>query len=284
MEANRTLCIVGNKVSYLDIAYNLCEAIYRKFGMNDPLIMYSVLTLPPDSLRRQGYPVDRILKKQGKVIIDTSDTNLQSLITMPKYTNDLILDRDLRNAVLSCKPNTQNQLILEAFVDDKPSKCTLKIGILKSRSLLLTIRLLGYSVCHALNHPLKYMCQVSGIRIYAIDDIKKDREDLSKFIELLKELCGLFKLSQDVVHVYYDTDGTTAAFNLNASLFFNLYIYETLHVETSSLEAMTYWFLTFCHELAHNFVKSHNETHEVSKGVGVCEGAPLLWNDCSRYL
>ena len=119
------------------------------------------------------------------------------------------------------------------------------------------------------------MCQVNGIRVYATGDIPsakiKDREDLGKFIELLKELGGLFKLSQDVLHVYYDTDRTTPAFNLNGSLFFNLFIYETLHdtdAATLSPEAMTYWFLTFCHELAHNFVKSHDETHEVSKGGG----------------
>ena len=121
MDANRTLCIVGKKVAYLDIAYNLCDAIYRKPGLNDPLILYSILTLPPDSLRRQGYPVDRLLKKkQGKVVIDTSDRNL-GLITMPKYTNEL--ERDLYNAVLSCKPNVQNQLVLTAYEDDKPSKC-----------------------------------------------------------------------------------------------------------------------------------------------------------------
>ncbi|CAG8561147.1 3105_t:CDS:10 [Paraglomus occultum] len=245
VEANRTLCIVGSKVAYLEIAYSLCEAIYTKPGLNDPLILYSILTLPTDSLRRQGYPVDRILKKkQGKVIIDTSDKNL-GLKTMPKYTNEL--ERDLHNAVLSCKPNMQDQLILEAYVDDKPS----------------------YSVSHALNHPLNFVCQVNGIRVYATADITsakiKDRKDLSRFIDLLKELGGLFKLSQDVLHVYYDADGTTTAFNLNASLFFNLYVYETLHdtnAVTFNPEAMTYWFLTFCHELAHNFVKSHNETHE----------------------
>ena len=27
---------------------------------------------------------------------------------------------------------------------------------------------------------------------------------------------------------------------------------------------MTYWFMTFCHELAHNFIKPHSAEHEVS--------------------
>lgn len=28
---------------------------------------------------------------------------------------------------------------------------------------------------------------------------------------------------------------------------------------------MIYWFMTFCHELAHNFIQNHSSQHEVSE-------------------
>jgi hypothetical protein len=65
---------------------------------------------------------------------------------------------------------------------------------------------------------------------------------------------------------YWDLTGDTIAFNRGKSLFFNAKYYMGLHYPKrdtrESKEAYFYWFMIFCHELAHNFVHAHNASHE----------------------
>src|SRR4051812_47903058 len=85
---------------------------------------------------------------------------------------------------------------------------------------------------------------------------------------MLKDLAIVFELTPLAIHVFYDNNSSTIAFNRDRALFFNLKFYIGLHDEECKIKptcnAMTYWFMTFCHELAHNLVRSHNSDHEVS--------------------
>ena len=107
---------------------------------------------------------------------------------------------------------------------------------------------------------------------------------------LLSFLSDVFEVPAAGVHVYYSlpTERDTVAFNSGRSLFFNYRHFTLSHLPTLlesrrlpsspdpmlaeisdgqvelvhvGLEACIYWFLVFCHELAHNFVGPHNEQH-----------------------
>ncbi|KAH6568144.1 hypothetical protein BASA50_002410 [Batrachochytrium salamandrivorans] len=117
-------------------------------------------------------------------------------------------------------------------------------------------------------------------------------EAIHRFSLVLDFLSRVFKLQGGVVHMYWDRDGATIAFNRGRALFFNLRFYVGLHFQagrdvvstapgafpTSATlnpplefgtsivnepcSVLTYWFMKFCHELAHNFVGEHNSVHE----------------------
>ncbi|ORX44853.1 hypothetical protein BCR36DRAFT_334006 [Piromyces finnis] len=80
---------------------------------------------------------------------------------------------------------------------------------------------------------------------------------------------NVFNLKSKTMHVYYNNEGNTVAFNRRNSLFFNLRFFKGLHYDNqfknnkeARSEALIYWFMTMCHELAHNFEADHNNTHE----------------------
>jgi hypothetical protein len=91
---------------------------------------------------------------------------------------------------------------------------------------------------------------------------------LNRFIDILKDLVDVFQLSLKDISIFYDKNISTIAFNRNRKMFFNLRFYLGLHDEDCKIKptsnVMTYWFMIFCHELAHNFIQQHSSEHEVS--------------------
>eukprot|EP00842_Homolaphlyctis_polyrhiza_P002573 jgi/Hompol1/3316/HPOL_003212-RA len=114
--------------------------------------------------------------------------------------------------------------------------------------------------------------------------VKTQANAVERFIQLLSFLARVFQLNSQNVHVYWDSNGSTIAFNRANALFFNLRFFIGLHAQgrngsatasesQTSLpgafspsiapqpglcdelpDAFFYWFMTFCHELAHNYV------------------------------
>eukprot|EP01117_Protostelium_nocturnum_P007885 TRINITY_DN2815_c0_g1_i4.p1 TRINITY_DN2815_c0_g1~~TRINITY_DN2815_c0_g1_i4.p1 ORF type:complete len:1661 (-),score=588.61 TRINITY_DN2815_c0_g1_i4:79-5061(-) len=115
---------------------------------------------------------------------------------------------------------------------------------------------------------LKQAARVSDIEMFVHKSMDPEQilttysQPIRKFIVLLKELAQIYGLNNDAIHVYLDSEGPTIAFNSNNSLFFNLRYYMSLNHEENRKEALTYWYLTFAHELAHAFVHEHNSDHE----------------------
>jgi hypothetical protein len=82
------------------------------------------------------------------------------------------------------------------------------------------------------------------------------------FAVIVQHLAGVFQLNLATVAIYYDSNGTTIAFNADKSLYFNLRYYCALHQNKADIAGCySYWYLTFAHELAHNLVTSHNKEH-----------------------
>ncbi|CAJ0836131.1 4791_t:CDS:10 [Entrophospora sp. SA101] len=164
------------------------------------------------------------------------------------------LKRTLNEAVNSCRSNSGSAVDSQAKVnivsESQSSYCDVMPG-----------------------HSLKFIGMENGIELYIGKNLDQTAllsptalGPLRRFIQVLKYLCDVFGLHQKAVHVFYDPAADSIAFNRNNSLFFNFKFYIALHDSENlqfSIETMVYWYMTFCHELAHNFVTQHNSQHEV---------------------
>lgn len=140
------------------------------------------------------------------------------------------------------------------------------------------------SYCQTVS-SLKFIGRMGTVDIYAGDSV--DQSKLSSFFSdhqdslvtfyglIIDELGnGVFDINQQssTVHFYYDPESPTIAFNRNHSLFFNFayFLANSHHLilaqegkdQKSAQRCKSFWFMTFCHELAHNFVHAHDVNHE----------------------
>ncbi|RMZ78675.1 hypothetical protein DV738_g3760, partial [Chaetothyriales sp. CBS 135597] len=105
---------------------------------------------------------------------------------------------------------------------------------------------------------------------------------LTAFANLLKPVGDVFSLDPHIINIFYDAGGKTIAFNQAGSIFCNYLYFQQLH-ETALLaagaasssqqkkgnlesapgyaNALVYWWVIFCHELAHNLVADHSSDH-----------------------
>ncbi|KAK3328503.1 hypothetical protein B0T19DRAFT_356769 [Cercophora scortea] len=94
---------------------------------------------------------------------------------------------------------------------------------------------------------------------------------IGQFEGLLREVGGIYGLSAHSLHIFYDEQGSTIAFNSNGSIFCNLRFFNQLHgvkmkgagagAGEGKVEAATWWWVVIAHELAHNLVGPHNSEH-----------------------
>ncbi|KAF1970207.1 hypothetical protein BU23DRAFT_538598 [Bimuria novae-zelandiae CBS 107.79] len=87
--------------------------------------------------------------------------------------------------------------------------------------------------------------------------------ELNLFLPIVFNLASLFGVNPAAVNVFLDKQSRTVAFNQNRALFFNLGWFMQMHAteyatRQGRARALDSWFLTFCHELAHNLVSDHN--------------------------
>jgi hypothetical protein len=90
--------------------------------------------------------------------------------------------------------------------------------------------------------------------------------ELAAFLPLIFGLASIFGVNPAAVNIFLDKKSNTVAFNLSGTLFFNLAWFMGLHYQDYATtagrqRALDSWFLTFCHELAHNLVSDHNARH-----------------------
>ncbi|CAG8539361.1 9116_t:CDS:10 [Paraglomus occultum] len=168
--------------------------------------------------------------------------NLQARRPMPMtLENTTILTTDLQKAIRSCKSNSKSDVHSQTIEGLK-------------------------SYCDAVpRNSLKFVRSFAKMDVYATANITRadlKKKNLNTFVKLLKALREVFghELSLDAIHVFYDADGESDAFNHNQALFFNLHYFDA-SIKALSYDLMVYWFISFCHVLAHNFEKSHNSKH-----------------------
>lgn len=95
--------------------------------------------------------------------------------------------------------------------------------------------------------------------------LEENEVSLKFFAEILENLCvKVFGLKLDSIAIYHDPAGKSIAFNSNRSLHFNFRFFHALHFlhnKHATSECYSYWYVTQCHELSHNFVSAHNREH-----------------------
>ncbi|KAK0969677.1 hypothetical protein LTS16_022613 [Friedmanniomyces endolithicus] len=171
-------------------------------------------------------------------------------------TSPRALQQNLRNAIASTRPYNPRSLFTPPQtneIKETPSYCDSKPG-----------------------HDLQYITDLPphGIKLFLSSPRPGDanafmqayREALERFAALLAETAAIFSLPPGNLNIFHDDHGASIAFNSNGSIFCNLRYFEQLHFSALStpegrVEAGAYWWITVCHELAHNLVSEHSSQH-----------------------
>ncbi|KAK3325601.1 hypothetical protein B0H66DRAFT_470470 [Apodospora peruviana] len=128
-------------------------------------------------------------------------------------------------------------------------------------------------------HNINFAAEApGGMRVFVTRDMKvdvgtflaKNNVAIGLFETLLRDVGEIYGLSTRSLHIFYDEQGGTIAFNSNGSIFCNLRYFNQLHVDKlkssssssqGKVEAATWWWVVIAHELAHNLVGPHNSEH-----------------------
>jgi hypothetical protein len=205
---------------------------------------------PPAMLSPESpsIPSTNEITKAQKPKLPQSDTTIT-----PNFTANI--KQNLKRAIHSCKPYAGQDVYTPPRinqVNESTNYCDAAPG-----------------------HNLTYVGNVIGMEFYVHRSVQPDDvleqygQAMARFTSVLTELAKVFDLQLTTIQIFYDSQGPTIAFNLSGSLFMNLRYYLALHEPQSKeqeaskrKEALIYWFMTLCHELAHNFVSEHSSEHE----------------------
>jgi len=293
-------------MDYFDIADVLAKLLLRRKKLNDSIWWTNLLSSSLENLKRKGFQVDRILNAKGaqkarieaeKATAATAGTSLLPSLPSKDTTafgpimqgtttstesqasrpsahrgnsaeHQRHLQQSLNNAIARCRPHSERDLRCEPSVSQVPEALT--NSYCDSRPLQ-SLKEAGHA------GKLKFFIHKSCNK----DDIKtkENVKSLERFAKLLLILAkDVFGLPSKSMHIMYDTEGQTIAFNRGGSLFFNWRFFISLgHDDEEGLavkrkqgqrtvkardEGLIYWFFTIAHELAHNIVLVHDSRHE----------------------
>ena len=122
-------------------------------------------------------------------------------------------------------------------------------------------------------HDLVNVAEREGIKLFLSRShpspsnfINQNIEAINAFAAILTSVARIFDLPLSTMHIFHDDSGSSIAFNGNGSIFCNLRYFMQLHSPTlgseeGRVEALAYWWVTVCHELAHNLVSEHSAQH-----------------------
>ncbi|KAI8973522.1 hypothetical protein BDF20DRAFT_837459 [Mycotypha africana] len=228
---------------------------WKQSNTNNSSLSSTPMTTAPSSpadTKKQGGEEDSSATSSTKGKLPPSQTTIT-----PQFTENI--KQNLKRAIHSCKPYEGQTIYTPPRMNEVREAAT----YCDSAS--------GKDLVHAGN--------VNGIEFYihrslqAEDVLDQYGAAISRFKDVLVQLSQhVFELRPKSVNIFYDTAGPTIAFNLSGSLFMNLRYYLALHdsedekskgnQNSNRGKTLIYWFMTICHELAHNFIGPHNSEHE----------------------
>ncbi|PGH03901.1 hypothetical protein AJ80_08603 [Polytolypa hystricis UAMH7299] len=134
-----------------------------------------------------------------------------------------------------------------------------------------------------------------GIRIFvtkALGDksafLSQNSSGLTEFTKALSDCAKIFAVRMDSISIFYEPAGKTIAFNSQGSIFCNFHYFQQLHLEQlakggSREDSLVYWWVIFCHELAHNLVASHSSEHSFYTEGFVAQYFPKVAAKVAEY-
>merc|ERR1712137_957677 len=116
---------------------------------------------------------------------------------------------------------------------------------------------------------VKLDATMRGLELYRTPDAQQPfssewKMAYHKFYSLLQVITQCIpQLKREACKIFVDERGHKIAFNYNCTLFFNLRYFYQCHYQPRADYAKTlfFWFVTTCHEIAHNREFSHNKEH-----------------------
>jgi hypothetical protein len=285
-ELNSWVLYITPNPDYLDISQYICKHIFKSSKLKEYSHFNIILTTSSlSNLEAKGIPVDRILKSKSSHNVvkhySQQPTVKSPVIVTPQIIQTLRIS--LRDSIKTCHSNLgstiNNQACTKVVKESESSYCDVIPGTKNIYSIFIYNYLIFLFLLNLiylfLGHLLFCVGNEQGIELYDSKEVNQadilslsNRAPLIRFLNLLRNLASVFDLELQAIHVFYDNYTNSVAFNRDRSLFFNLKFYIGLHDEECKIKptsnAMTYWYMTICHELAHNFIQSHSSEHEVS--------------------
>jgi len=251
---NRTLYLLQSADNCLfDIGSQLATLITTDLKNADQLgnQIAQILMLTHDQLSARGWPVGRFLPKErkrgslGPVVMEEEGPQREFSFPIHSGRVKRVL-KGCKNAGAWIAPDTGKRYTEE--VSEPP---------VSSSSLKRTVVKVGGMACYVAEDNF------FDEELEKIQPSGSSRAALESFVQILNRLASIVGVKASSCNVFLDRFSSALAFNLNKSLFFNLRSYEQLHFGKEDTQSVLMnWFVTMCHELAHNVHANHNKAHE----------------------
>ncbi|KAL4877678.1 hypothetical protein BJY04DRAFT_230487 [Aspergillus karnatakaensis] len=125
---------------------------------------------------------------------------------------------------------------------------------------------------HELEFAATLPCQMNVLFAKTVPErsvfLGQNSAGMNLFGSILLDCAEVFSLRPDTLSVFYDPGSKAIGFNRAGSIFCNYHYFQQLHEKVllqeanpSRDEAMIYWWVILCHELAHNLVQDHSSAH-----------------------
>ena len=179
----------------------------------------------------------------------TSTPTLPSSVSSPDN-----LQKNLLNAIKASRPHNSSSVVsapvindvleTQTFCDAKPGQNISVIGDTAASGTKIFLS-------NTLVNKQKFMVANSG--------------GFDTFEKVVLKVAQIMNVGRGSMHMFYDEDSATIAFNSSGALFMNYRYFEGLHLldvrQGKIADAIVYWFVVACHELAHNIVADHSAAH-----------------------
>ncbi|KAI2781514.1 hypothetical protein F4815DRAFT_466495 [Daldinia loculata] len=195
-----------------------------------------------------------------------------------KVTNPAIVQQNLINAIMSTRAHDSSQVYSPPTtreVKEQATYCDDTIG-----------------------KDLNFVADASnGMRVFVSRTIPnlntaqfltKNHVSINSFASILTDVGDAYSIHRSSLHIFYDEEGGTIAFNRDGSIFCNLRFFIQLHAENMSGQgkaaASVWWWVVLAHELAHNLVQMHNADHSYYTESFIQQYFPLMMVKVTRLL
>ncbi|KAF8555454.1 hypothetical protein OG21DRAFT_1483894 [Imleria badia] len=327
----------SGKQDLYEIAICLCRVLFNAVKLSDALLLTTILSEDLDILRRRGYEVDQVLKRQHDInqsesgLTDTASSScliapeiittqhggeaapgsLTSSLQVPlSVTNMMNNVRDaFRVATRSIVPTVEPSGTVTAVLPPAPwaprqvmprsyiqSNVSRAIAVCNSGERMPLHHHNHADVDNFLNNgycdvtePIGHLRFLARSRLGKMDNVdvyigqdtpnaetfmERMHEPLTHFICIILQIAKIYIVPPESLRVFWDDAAGCIAFNCKGILYLNLRYFEAWHYQDVKHgrphRALSSWFLTLAHELAHNLVTRHDSEHAFWSSA-ICE-------------